>query len=130
MNIKVTFKNDERKTILRYLQAKAAKAQAEKEEKDAKAAAKAIFIKFGDSYKQTDKTAYAFGSVQSKGQPLYVVYKETVAKGAIDWESYAKALGGTDEGAEKYRKANNVRTSLEWATDKQTAEINGEQVDQ
>ena len=45
MSKKVDFTHEERAVIMRYLQAKADKAKAEKAEKDAKAAAKELFSK-------------------------------------------------------------------------------------
>jgi hypothetical protein len=125
MSKKVDFTHEERAVIMRYLQAKADKAKAEKAEKDAKAAAKELFSKLGKEFKTTDKTSYLYGTVQVQGKAKPVVYKETTAKGTIDWQAYAMALGGTEEQAEAYRKPSNPRTSLDWATKAQEEEING-----
>lgn len=125
MSKKVDFTHEERAVIMRYLQAKADKAKAEKVEKDAKAAAKELFSKLGKEFKTTDKTSYLYGTVQVQGKAKPVVYKETTAKGTIDWQAYAMALGGTEEQAEAYRKPSNPRTSLDWATKAQEEEING-----
>ena len=94
MSKKVDFTHEERAVIMRYLQAKADKAKAEKAEKDAKAAAKELFSKLGKEFKTTDKTSYLYGTVQVQGKAKPVVYKETTAKGTIDWQAYAMALGG------------------------------------
>ena len=125
MSKKVDFTHEERAIIMRYLQAKANKAKAEKEEKDAKASAKELFFKLGKKFKTTDKTSYLYGTIQVQGKVKPVVYKETTAKGTIDWQAYAMALGGTEEQAEVYRKPSNLRTSLDWATKAQEEEING-----
>lgn len=120
---KVDFTNEDRKIILQYLAAKAAMSAAKKAEETAKKAASELFKRLGKTYKDTEKTSYLYGAVQVKGEALAVVYKETDAKGTIDWQAYAKALGGTDEGAEDFRKPNTVRTSLDWATKTQQEEI-------
>lgn len=125
MSKKIDFTHEERAIIMRYLQAKADKAKAEKAEKDAKAAAKELFSKLGKEFKTTDKTSYLYGTVQVQDKAKPVVYKETTAKGTIDWQAYAMALGGTEEQAEAYRKPSNPRTSLDWATKAQEEEING-----
>lgn len=119
----IDFKNEDRVAIMAYLKAKADKAKADKAEKDAKAKCKELFARLGRAFKETEKTAYIYGMVQVQGEAKPVVYKETTAQGAINWEAYAKALGGTDEGAEAYRKPTNTRTSLDWATATQTQEI-------
>lgn len=125
MSKKVDFRNDERTAIIAYLNAKSAKAKAEKAEKDAKAAIKDLFDRMGKAFKQTDKSSYIYGTVQMQGEAKAVVYRETVAKGQIDWQAYALALGGTAEGAEAYRKADTVRTAFDWASESQEKEING-----
>lgn len=125
MGKKIDFTHGERAVIMRYLQAKEDKAKAEKEEKDAKAAAKEVFTKLGKAYKATDKTSYLYGTVQMKGQVKSVVYKETNARGAIDWQAYAMALGGNAKDAERFRKPENTRTSLDLATEAQEKEIHG-----
>lgn len=125
MSKKVDFTNIDRKVIVNYLVAKEAKAAAEKAEKDAKAAAKEVFAKLGKAYKATDKTSYLYGTVQMKGQVKAVVYKETTAKGNIDWQAYAMALGGNTKDAERFRKPENIRTSFDLATEAQEKEING-----
>lgn len=120
---KIDFKHEERAIIIAYLKAKENKAIADKAEKTAKAACKELLTQLGKAFKSTAKTDYVYGMVQVNGKAKPFVYKETTANGAIDWEAYARSLGGTDEGAESYRKAGNVRTVLDWATTKQTAEI-------
>ena len=118
---KIDFTNDDRKVIMEYLAAKQAVAAAEVAEKAAKAKAKELFTRLG---KTTDKTSYLYGTVQIKGAAYAVVYKETTAKGAIDWKAYALAKGGTEAEAEQYRKRPTVRTSLDWATKDQQKELN------
>lgn len=113
---KIDFTNDDRKVIMEYLAAKQAVAAAEVAEKAAKAKAKELFTRLGKEFKTTDKTSYLYGTVQIKGAAYAVVYKETTAKGAIDWKAYALAKGGTEAEAEQYRKRPTVRTSLDWAT--------------
>lgn len=122
----ITFRNDERTAIIHYLTIKAKRAELEKEEKTAKAALKGVFEMLGRTLKmESDKTDYIGGTIQVHGHARGVVYKETTAKGAIDWEGYARTLGGTDEGAERHRKPSNVRTSIDWATKAQEEEILG-----
>lgn len=125
MSKKIDFTHGERAVIMRYLQAKEDKAKAEREEKDAKAAAKEVFAKLGKLYKATDKTSYLYGTVQVRGEAKAVVYKETTAKGTIDWQAYAMALGGNTQDAERFRKPENTRTSLDLATKAQEKEILG-----
>lgn len=121
---KIDFINDDRKVIMEYLAAKQAVAAAEVAEKAAKAKAKELFTRLGKEFKTTDKTSYLYGTVQIKGAAYAVVYKETTAKGAIDWKAYAMALGGIKAEAEQYRKRPTVRTSLDWATKDQQKELN------
>lgn len=120
---KITFRKDYRSAVINYLTAKANLAKATAEEKAAKKACAELFAEMGESYKTSEKTDYVFGTVQVQGVAKAVVYKETVAKGAVDWQAYAMALGGTPEGAEQYRRPDNIRTALDWATDKQAKEI-------
>lgn len=120
---KVDIRNEERAILIAYLAAKMNKAKAEKEEKAAKATAKALFDKLGKAYKSGEKSDYMALSMQVKGEVKHIVYRETTAKGSIDWQAYAMALGGTEAGAEEYRKPSDIRTSIGWATDKQEAEI-------
>lgn len=122
----IDFKHEDREIIMNYLKAKADKAKADKAEKTAKAKCKELFARLGKAFKATEKTDYLYGTVQVQGEAKAVVYKETTAKGAIDWEAYAKALGGTDEGAENYRKPNTTRTALDWATENQSKEISNQ----
>lgn len=124
MSKKVDFRNEERAAIIAYLNAKEEKAAAEKAEKAAKAVIKDLFSRMGKAFKDTDKSSYVYGTVQVKGEAKAVVYRETTAKGAIDWQAYAMALGGTAEGAEAYRKADTVRTAFDWASKSQQEEIN------
>ena len=119
----VQLKNANRTALIRYLKAKANLATATAEEKQAKAEAKEILAELATAYKANDTTDYVAVTVQDKGERRAIVYKETTAKGAIDWQAYALALGGTAEGAEQYRRPSNTRTAIEWATEKQTAEI-------
>ena len=125
MNNKIDFRNDERLAIIAYLEAKEARVKAEKAEKEAKAAIRTLFERLEKAFKKTDKSTYIYGTIQSQGRAKAIVYRETVAKGAVDWQAYAMALGGTLEGAEAYRKPDNVRTAFDWATKTQQAEIDG-----
>lgn len=122
---KIDFTNEDRAIIMEYMAAKMAKSVADAAEKAAKAKAKELFSRLGKAFKATDKTSYLYGTVQMQGKAKAVVYKETTAKGTIDWQAYAMALGGIEEQAEAYRKPSNSRTSLDWATKTQEEEING-----
>ena len=98
---------------------------AEAAEKAAKAKAKELFSRLGKAFKATDKTSYLYGTVQMQGKAKAVVYKETTAKGTVDWKAYAMALGGTEAEAEQFRRPSDVRTSFDWATKTQEEEIRG-----
>lgn len=115
--------HENRNALIRYIKAKAALATATAEEKQAKKEAQAVLAELATAYKANDKTDYVAVTVQDKGEKKAIVYKETTAKGTIDWQAYALALGGTAEGAEQYRKASNTRTTIDWATDKQAQEL-------
>lgn len=115
--------NANRTALIRYIKAKNALATATAEEKQAKADAKAVLAELATAYKANDTTDYVAVTVQDKGEKKAIVYKETTARGAVDWQAYALALGGTAEGAEQYRRASNTRTTIDWATDKQAAEL-------
>ena len=115
--------HENRNALIRYIKAKAALATATAEEKQAKKEAQAVLAELATAYKANDKTDYVAVTVQDKGEKRAIVYKETTAKGSIDWQAYALALGGTAEGAEQYRRESNTRTTIDWATDKQADEI-------
>lgn len=120
----IIFTGDDRKVIKNYMDAKDEKAKAEKAEKAAKAACKELFARLGKAFKGDGKsTAYVYGTIQAQGKAKPIIYKETTAKGAVDWQAYALALGGTVEGAEQFRKPDTVRISVDWATAKQEEEI-------
>lgn len=119
----ITIKNEYRKILMDYLKAKEAKKEAENAEKALKTKALQVFEELGKDMKTTEKTEYTFGAIQMQGEEKYVLHKETTKRGSIDWEAYAKSLGGTIEGAEEYRKANIVTVAIDWATDKQVVEI-------
>lgn len=120
---KINVRNEQRAILVDYLKAKKAKSDAEKLEKAAKAAVKDLFAELGKAYKSSEKSDYLTLSIQEHGEARHVVYTETVAKGVIDWQAYALALGGTPAGAENYRKPANVRANIDWASDKQEKEI-------
>lgn len=115
--------HENRTALIRYIKAKTALATATAEEKKAKAEAQAVLAELATAYKANDKTDYVAVTVQDKGEKKAIVYKETTAKGTIDWQAYALALGGTVEGAEEHRRDSNTRTSIDWATEKQAEEI-------
>lgn len=115
--------HENRTALIRYLKAKDALDAAKEEEKNAKKDAKAVLAELATAYKTNGKTDYVAVTVQDKGEKKAIVYKETTARGTIDWQAYALALGGTEEEAEKYRRESNTRTAIDWATDKQADEI-------
>lgn len=122
---KIDFTNEDRAIIMEYMAAKMAKSAAEAAEKAAKAKAKELFSRLGKDFKATDKTSYLYGTVQMQGKAKAVVYKETTAKGTVDWKAYAMALGGTEAEAEQFRRPSDIRTSFDWATKTQEEEIRG-----
>lgn len=119
----VSFKHETRVKILNYLAAKANKKDADALERKAKAEVKEVFAELGKEYKRQGVTDYLVGFIQKAGKVVAVVYKETVKRGSIDWEAYAKSLGGTDEGAEAFRKDDVVSVSIDYATEKQNKEL-------
>lgn len=121
--MKITIKNEHRTIIENYLKAKARAKEAAEAERQAKAQAKEVFTTLGKSYKEAGCTDYLYGTIQESGKARGIVYKETTRKGAIDWEAYAKALGGNDADAETYRKADTHATSIDYATVKQEKEL-------
>lgn len=119
----INIRHESRAILMSYLDAKEAKKTADAAEKAAKAAAKEVLLELGKTYKNQGSTDYIVGIVQKMGKAMGILYKETTKRGAIDWESYAKSLGGTDEGAEMFRKANTISVSIDYATDKQNMEL-------
>ena len=123
-------RNEEAKTLKNYLVAKAEAAAAAAKEKAAKAACKDLFAKLQLQLRTNGITDYVLCAVQSKGEAAGIVYKETTAKGTVD---YAKALEAANAvlvangieaiNPEDFRKAATVRTSVEWASEKQLAKI-------
>lgn len=119
----INIKNESRAALIAYLDAKAEKKTADAKERTTKAAAKNIFADLGKEYKAQNCTEYLVGYIQKSNAIEPVIYKETTKRGAIDWEAYAKSLGGTDVGAEDFRKDEVKSVSIDWATDKQKKEL-------
>jgi hypothetical protein len=119
----IIFRNEDRTAIMDYLNAKAEVAKATAKEKECKAKCKELFARLGQTFKTNGITDYLIGAVQVQGKAKAVVYKETTAKGTIDWQAYALSIGGNAKDAEAFRKESSVRTALDWATEKQIAEI-------
>lgn len=127
---KITIKNENRKALLAYIEMQAEIKRLEKESKALRAELADTFKTLGDTFNATDKTSFVYGTVQQGGQAVNVVYQETTAKGAVDWKAYALALGGTDEGAEAFRRASNTRVSIGYASKAENKAITEyEQVD-
>lgn len=120
-NIDIT--KEVREQVMKYMTIKAQKAEAEKAEKAMKKELAEFFKGLGKAFNADNKTDYLTATVQVQGKAKHLVYKETTAQGAVDWKAYAMALGGTEEWAEQFRKADTVRTSLDWATTKQEQAI-------
>lgn len=119
----LTVKNENRKALIDYLKAKKALKDAKAAEKAAKAAAAEVFAEFGKAYKESEKTEYLQAILQQDNAAVGIVYKETTKQGSIDWQAYALALGGTEEGAEEYRGEKITAVSIDYATKKQAAEM-------
>lgn len=121
----ITFRNDMRTVIVKYLTIKENRKAMEKAEKSALEALKDTFAELGKEYHGNGKaTKYLFGTVQEQNKARYVVYKETTVSGRIDWEAYARSLPGFNEAdAETFRKESYLRPGIDWATDKQVEEI-------
>lgn len=123
--LSITIKNEDRKVILEYMTAKANKSFFTRKEAELKPKVQHIFAECGKALKATEKTEYIFGSIQEQGKAKYILHKETIKQGSVDWKKYALSLGGTLEGAEAFRKNEQVSVEIDWATDNQSAEIRG-----
>lgn len=119
----ITIRHESRTALVNYLTAKADKKNADTAERKAKAEAKEVFAELGKQYKAQGVTDYLVGVIQMAGKAVGIVYKETHKRGSIDWEAYAKSLGGTNEGAEKFRKDDVISVSIDYATEKQSKEL-------
>lgn len=126
MSIKVTFTNENRNLSVAYMNAKEALKKAKQAEADAKKALADVMQEFANAYEgRGTQTDYAWATIQSQGKARYLVYKQTNVSGSIDYEKALRELipNITDAELEKYRRPATTRTSIEWATAKQVAEI-------
>ena len=123
---KITFKNEDRQAIIRFLDLRDRRKEFEKKEAQAKKACEPIFKALGSIYHGAgEHTDYIAGSIQTQGEPEWVLYTETRVSGRIDWEAYARTLPGFDEAvAETFRKPDSVREDVKRATKMQSAELN------
>lgn len=126
MSIKVTFTNKNRELSVAYMNAKEALKKAKQAEADAKKALADVMQEFANAYDgKGTQTDYAWATIQDKGKAKYLVYKQTKVSGSIDYETALREFipSITDAELEKYRRPATTRTSIEWATAKQAAEI-------
>lgn len=115
-----------RKELVDYVTLKRDTLNAQKLEREAKAKVKALFEADANSFKAGEKSEYTQLAVRYKNETRHIVRVVTRKAGSIDWEAYAKSLGGTDVGAEEFRGAESVSVKIDWATPKQEQEIAGE----
>lgn len=118
---KINLTNDNRKAYDRYIEVQAQRKALEKEEKELKAQLEKAFTVNNESTKTNGTTDFIISTIQRAGKAVYVVFKKTVAKGTIDWQAAYKSIGGTEEYAERFRRADTIRTVIEEASEKQLA---------
>lgn len=121
----ITVKHENRNAFMRYMEVKAQAKELAKQEKALKAEISSVLEECATACVSTDKTAYVYAGVQVQGKVRHAVYKRTTKQGSIDWEAYAKSIGGTDEQAEAFRKASTIQVVVDWATSKQEEELCG-----
>lgn len=118
---KINLTNDNRKAYDRYIEVQAQRKALEKEEKELKAQLEKAFTANNESTKTNGTTDFIISTIQRAGKAVHVVFKKTIAKGTIDWQAAYKSIGGTEEHAEQFRRADTVRTVIEEASEKQLA---------
>lgn len=122
--IKLT--GEQRKELVNYVTLKRNTLDAQKLEREAKAKIKALFETDANSFKAGEKSEYTQLAVRYKNETRHIVRVVTKKAGNVNWEAYARALGGTDTGAEKFRGDASISVKIDWATPKQEQEIAGE----
>ncbi len=122
----LTIKNEQRKALIDYVTLKRDTLNAQKLEREAKAKVKELFEADANSFKAGEKSEYTQLAVRYKNETRHIVRVVTKKAGNVNWEAYARALGGTDAGAEKFREAESISVKIDWATPKQEQEIAGE----
>lgn len=118
---KVNLTHENRKAYDRYIEVQKLKKELEKEEKALKAQLEQAFTANNETTKTNGTTDFILSTIQRAGKAVYVVYKKTFAKGAIDWQAAYKSIGGTEEHAEQFRRADTIRTTIEEVSEKQLA---------
>jgi hypothetical protein len=118
---KINLTNDNRKAYDRYIEVQALRKALEKEEKELKAQLEKAFTDNNESTKTNGTTDFIISTIQRAGKAVHVVFKKTIAKGTVDWQAAYKSIGGTEEYAEQFRRADTVRTVIEEASEKQLA---------
>lgn len=123
--LKVDFRHDERKAVVEYLDANKALKAMTKDVAKKKQEVIDLFVNAGKAYKETEKTNYMAASVQINGVKRHAVYLHTTPKPSIDWEKYAKMLGGSESDAiaQGCTKENSATNTVKWATKAQELEL-------
>ena len=122
----IKLKNEARKALIAYVTLKRNVLDAQKLEREAKAEIKELFEAVCVSFKEGEKSEYTQLAVRYKNETRHIVRVVTRKAGSIDWEAYARSLGGTDAGAEEFRGSESISVKIDWATPKQEQEIAGE----
>jgi hypothetical protein len=118
---KINLTHENRKAYDRYIEVQALRKALEKEEKELKAQLEKAFTDNNESTKTNGTTDFIISTIQRAGKAVHVVFKKTIAKGTVDWQAAYKSIGGTEEYAEQFRRADTVRTVIEEASEKQLA---------
>lgn len=120
---KITIKNENREKLITFIEKQALYRKLEKEVKAMRPEIENIFNTVDQTFDNTEKTKFMYGTIQQENQAVNVVYQKTQAKGNIDWKAYALSLGGSEEDAEPFRKNGNIRISIGYATKAENAKI-------
>jgi hypothetical protein len=122
-NNTITARNDNAKFVKEYLDIQEQIKELTKKLKAMRPKVHDIFRECQKDNKLSGSTEYITVTIQEQGKAKTAIYKETIAKGAIDYDALCKHFGITDEQKEMFRKDAVVKTTVEWASDKQSKRI-------
>ena len=124
-NNTITARNGNAKFIKEYLDLQEQIKELTKKLKAMRPKVYGVFRECQKDNKLNGSTEYITVTVQEQGKAKTAIYKETIAKGAVDYDALCKHFGITDEQKEMFRKDAVVKTTVEWASDEQNKRIKG-----
>lgn len=122
-NNTITARNDNAKCIKEYLDIQEQIKELTKKLKAMRPKVHDIFRECQKENKLNGSTEYITLTIQEQGKAKEAIYKETAAMGSIDYKAACEYYGITAEQLEPFRKDPVIKTTVEWASDKQSKRI-------